>query len=84
LKKSTSYIIKFKIKEAISITAFTKDASQIDALKAFMKALKIKFEIAEKPYNPEFVAKIKRSEEQHKKGQFTSVKAEDLKQFIDN
>ena len=49
-----------------------------------MKALKIKFEIAEKPYNPEFVAKIKRSEEQYKKGQFTRVKAEDLNQFIDN
>jgi len=73
--------------EAINITAFTQDASQIDAIKAVMKALKIKFEISkvkEKPYNPEFVAKIKRSEEQHKKGQFTRVKAEDLKQFIDN
>ncbi|WP_310558982.1 DUF2683 family protein [Flavobacterium sp.] len=70
--------------EAINITAFTKDASQIEAIKACMKALKIKFEIAEKPYNPEFVAKIKRSEEQYKKGQFTRVKAEDLNQFIDN
>ncbi|HAH55693.1 MAG TPA: hypothetical protein DCM02_10560 [Flavobacterium sp.] len=73
--------------EAINITAFTQDASQIDAIKAVMKALKIKFEISkvkEKPYNPEFVAKIKRSEEQYRKGQFTRVKAEDLKQFIDN
>jgi hypothetical protein len=70
--------------EAINITAFTQDVSQIDAIKAFMKALKIKFEIADKPYNPEFVAKIKRSEEQYKKGQFTRVKAEDLTQFIDN
>lgn len=70
--------------EAINITAFTKDVSQIDAIKAFMKALKIKFEITDKPYNPEFVAKIKRSEEQHKKGQFTRVNAEELSQFIDN
>ncbi|CAA9196797.1 hypothetical protein FLA105534_01322 [Flavobacterium bizetiae] len=37
--------------QAISITAYTEDASQIEAVKAFMKALKIKFEIANvKPY----------------------------------
>ena len=32
--------------QAINITAYTEDASQIEAVKAFMKALKIKFEIA--------------------------------------
>jgi phosphoribosylamine-glycine ligase len=38
--------------QAINITAYTKDASQIEAVKAFMKALKIKFEIANvKPYD---------------------------------
>lgn len=71
----------------INITAFTNDNSQISAIKAVMKALKIKFEISkvqDKPYNPEFVEKIKRSEEQYKKGQFTRVKPEDLSQFIDN
>jgi phosphoribosylamine-glycine ligase len=31
--------------EAINIKAFTADASQIEAIKAFMKALKIKFEV---------------------------------------
>lgn len=37
--------------QAINITAYTEDASQIEAVKAFMKALKIKFEIANlKPY----------------------------------
>jgi hypothetical protein len=70
--------------EAINITAFTKDASQIDALKAFMKALKIKFEIAEKPYNPKFVAKIKPSEDDFKNGRFTTVKVEDLSNYIDS
>ena len=45
--------------EAINIKAFTEDTSQIEALKAFMKALKIKFEVTkEKPYNSEFVNKI--------------------------
>ncbi len=70
--------------EVINITAFTQDISQIDAIKAFMKALKIKFEIAEKPYNPEFVAKIKRSEDDFKNGKFTTVKVEDLSKYIDS
>ena len=50
--------------EAINITAYTNDTSQIDAIKAVLKALKIKFEVAiEKPYNPEFVSKIEESRE---------------------
>ena len=32
--------------QTINITAHTQDASQIEAVKAFMKALKIKFEIS--------------------------------------
>jgi len=37
--------------QAINITAYTEDASQIEAVKAFMKSLKIKYEIANvKPY----------------------------------
>jgi hypothetical protein len=71
--------------QTINITAHTEDISQIEIVKAVMKALKIKFEISKyKPYNPEFVAKIKRGEEQSKKGQFTRIKAEDLTEFIDN
>lgn len=38
--------------QVINITAYTEDASQIDAVKAFMKTLKIKFEIAgPKPFH---------------------------------
>lgn len=52
---------------------------KFEALKAFMKAFKIKFEITkEKPYRPEFVAKIEKSREQFKKGEFTVIKTEDL------
>lgn len=37
--------------QVINITAYTEDASQIEAVKAIMKALKIKFEIAStKPF----------------------------------
>ncbi|WP_293904875.1 MULTISPECIES: DUF2683 family protein [unclassified Sphingobacterium] len=32
--------------KAVVITAYTDNAAQIEALKAFMKALKIKFELA--------------------------------------
>jgi selenophosphate synthase len=65
--------------EAINITAYTNDTSQIDAIKAVLKALKIKFEVAtEKPYNPEFIAKIEESREQYKKGNFAVIKTEDL------
>jgi hypothetical protein len=56
---------------------------QEKALKAFIKALKIKFEVSkEKPYDPEFVAKIKESREQYKKGEFISVEKKDIKSFL--
>lgn len=54
-------------------------AEQEDALKAFVKALKMNFEIAkEKPYDPEFVAKIERSRKDHQEGKFTRVEKEDF------
>jgi hypothetical protein len=55
------------------------------ALKAFVKALKIKFEVAsptEKRYNPDFVAKIKKSKKDFENGGFTRVKKQDLEQFL--
>lgn len=56
---------------------------QVDALKAFVKALKIKFEIADdKTYNPDFVAKIKKSKQQFEKGEFTRIEKADLQQFL--
>jgi len=61
----------------------TKTAEQENALKAFAKALKIKFEVAkEKPYDPEFVAKIQESRQQAKEGKATRVKKENLKEFL--
>ena len=51
--------------ETISIRAYTNDDSQIEAIKAFMKALKIKFELEREtsPYRPEFVEKIRQGDE---------------------
>lgn len=69
--------------QTINITAHPQDDSQVEAVKAFMKALKIKFEISkDKPYNPDFVAKIKKSEQEFKDGKFTRVKKEDLQSFL--
>lgn len=71
--------------ETINIKANISEKSQIDALKAFLTALKIKFEIEgkdEKPYNPEFVAKIMESEAQYKRGEFTRVEPENLEEFL--
>lgn len=55
---------------------------QASALKAFVKALKMKFEVAEKPYNPEFVAKIEKSKQQVLEGKVTRVEKENLKEFL--
>ena len=63
--------------------AHPKTIEQINALKAFMKALKIKFEISEDtPYNAEFVAKIRKSEKEFENGEFTRVEKDDLQNFL--
>ncbi|RAV27422.1 DUF2683 family protein [Sinomicrobium soli] len=68
----------------VNITAYTDDASQIEAIKAFMKALKIKFELTKEksPYDPAFVEKVLDSKQQAENGQVTRVKKEDLKAFL--
>jgi len=71
--------------KTINITAYTEDASQVEALKAFMKALKIKFELTKEkdPYNPEFVENVLESRQQAKSGKVTRVKKKDLKAFLE-
>ena len=67
--------------EAINIKANTENNSQVDAIKAFMKALKIKFELSKediKPYDPEFVKKIKQGDEDLKNGKGRTVTLEEL------
>lgn len=65
--------------QPINITAYTKDDSQIEAVKAFMKAMKIKFEISKyKPYNPEFVEKIIQGDKDIRAGKGRKVTVEEL------
>ena len=55
-------------------------SEQLAVVKAFLKALKIKFEVAsiEKPYDPEFVVKIEQSRQDYKNGLGTVVTLEEL------
>ncbi len=69
--------------KAINITAYTEDATQIEAIKAVIKAFKIKYKIttaqeAESPYDPEFVAMIKQGEKDLKNGKGIKMTLEEL------
>ena len=53
--------------------AHPETQEQINAIKAFVKALKIKFEIKEKPYDPEFVNMVMEADDEIKKGKGIKV-----------
>lgn len=65
------------------IIAHPNTNEQIEAVKAFMKALKIKFEVSkENIYNTDFVKKIEKSKKEFENGEFTRVEKEDLQSFL--
>ncbi len=69
------------MKTATTIIAHPTTSEQVAALKAFVKALKIKFEINnqdEKPYDPEFVGMVLQGDEDFENGNFKVIKTEDL------
>ena len=75
--------------EAVNIIAYTSDISQIEAVKAVLKALKIRFEITKQNveaqsegYNSEFVAKIQKSRQDYQDGNFITVEKENFKEFL--
>ena len=61
-----------------TVIAHPENIEQVNALKAVMKALKIKFEItvAEKPYNQEFVDMVLNAKQEIKDGKSLTVTAE--------
>ncbi|MEO9051578.1 MAG: DUF2683 family protein [Ginsengibacter sp.] len=72
--------------KAINITAYTEDASQIEAIKAVIKAFKIKYRITDveetdSPYNTDFVAMIKQGEKDLQDGKGISMTIEDLEKL---
>ena len=65
------------------IIATPHSNEQVKALKAFMEALKIKFEVYnEETYQPEFVKEVLKSRQQAKEGKVTRVKKDNLKEFL--
>jgi hypothetical protein len=67
--------------ESINIKAYPDNSEQVEALKAFMKALKIKFELRNEtgnPYSPEFTEKIMQGDEDLKSGKGRKVTLEEL------
>lgn len=66
-----------------AITLHPKNKSQLSLLKKLAKEMGVAFEtkkklVEEETYNPEFVAKIMRSEKEFEEGRFTAIKTEDL------
>lgn len=64
-----------------AITIHPENEEQLNALEIILKAMKVPFEKVKTdkhPYDPEFVAKIKRSEKNFEEGKYTSIKIEDL------
>ncbi len=61
------------------LIARPSNTNEVNTLKAFLKALNIKFEMAkESPYNPEFVAKIEKSRTDFKAGKGKAVTISEL------
>lgn len=55
-----------------------ENKEQLVALKAFMKAMKIKFQKHEKPCSQEFISKMERAEEDVKVGRTTEIEPADI------
>ena len=65
------------------IIAHPQTDEQVNVIKAFMNALKIKFEISkDSPYNADFVAKIEKSKKEFENSDFTRVEKNDLQNFL--
>lgn len=61
------------------LIAHPSDARELNVIKAFFEALKIKFEVAQdSPYDPEFVAKIEYSRKQAAEGKTVKISLDDI------
>ena len=56
-----------------TVIAKPSNKEQLAALKAVMKVLKVDFVTEKSPYNPEFLAKVERAEEQIKSGKYKKI-----------
>lgn len=58
-----------------------KNKEQLSVFKALAKALKVDFETGQSPYDPNFVAKIKQSQQDMKDGKGTVITIDELKEL---
>lgn len=71
-----------KMKTQEILIARPSNAVEVNTLKAFLKALNIKFEIAkESPYRAEFVAKIEKSRRDYKAGRGKVITVSELEKL---
>lgn len=64
-----------------AITIHPEDEEQLNAIKYFLKKMKIPFDKSieeDSLYNEEFEAKMKRAEDDKKAGRYQAIKTEDL------
>ena len=65
-----------------TIIVHPKNIEQTNVLKAFMKALNIKFEISkESPYNPDFVKKVLQGKKDIEQGKGITLSMNELKEL---
>jgi hypothetical protein len=65
--------------DAINFIVYPHDEEQIEAIKAVLKAFKIKFEVKEeKPYDPRFVERVLLAKEEIKQGKGVKIATKDL------
>lgn len=69
--------------QTINITAYPEDASQIEAVKAFMKALKIRFELTKQDDNSIFISELQSSLNQVQQMKTGKLPKQSAKEFID-
>ncbi|WP_373513399.1 DUF2683 family protein [Persicitalea sp.] len=62
-----------------TLTIDTKDQEVLKAVKALLKGFEVPFEVElDSPYDPEFVAKIKKSQQQVKEGKTVKIALDDI------
>mgnify|MGYP006308709243 CR=1 FL=1 len=65
--------------ESYMVKIFPENATQFDAIKAFMKTFRIKFEVEdEKTYNPEFVKMVLEAEKEIEEGKGFDMDPKDI------
>jgi len=55
-----------------------ENKEQLKAVKAVLKELKVEFETRKSPYDPQFIEKIEKGEQEFKEGKYTSISLDDV------